>query len=67
MSRNKHQDVRIRVLDQCFRNRSRKYTIDDLVDACNDAIGDIYGGGISTEQSEMTLNLCVIVKDIMRQ
>ena len=47
MSRNKHQDVRIRVLDQCFRNRSRQYTIDDLLDACNDAIGDIYGGGIS--------------------
>lgn len=47
MSRNKHQDVRIRVLDQCFRNRSRQYTINDLVDACNDAIGDIYGGGIS--------------------
>lgn len=47
MARNKHQTVRIRVLDQCFRNRNRQYTIDDLVDACNDAIGDIYGGSIS--------------------
>ena len=47
MARNKHQAVRIRVLDQCFRNRNRQYTIDDLVDACNDAIGDIYGGSIS--------------------
>lgn len=47
MARNKHQAVRIRVLDQCFRNHNRQYTIDDLVDACNDAIGDIYGGSIS--------------------
>ena len=47
MSRNRHQDVRVRVLDRCFRSRQRQYTIDDLVDACNDAIGDIYGGKIS--------------------
>lgn len=47
MARNKHQTVRIRGLDLCFRNRSRQYIIDDLVDACNDAIGDIYGCSIS--------------------
>ena len=47
MAKNKHQAVRIRVLDQCFRNHNRQYTIDDLVDACSDAIGDIYGGSIS--------------------
>lgn len=47
MSRNKHQEVRLRVLDQCFRNRQRQYTINDLVEACNDAIGDIYGSSIS--------------------
>lgn len=47
MSVNKHQEVRLRVLDKCFRNRRRNYTIDDLVDACNDAIGDIYGKSVS--------------------
>ena len=30
--------LRYKVLNRCFRNRFRGYTIDDLVDACNDAL-----------------------------
>ena len=38
MATNKHAQIRYKVLDSCFRNTGRTYTIDDLLDACNDAI-----------------------------
>ena len=47
MSKNKHQEVRFRVLNECFRNQHKHYTLDDLVDACNEALKDIYGVSIS--------------------
>ena len=30
--------LRYQVLNKCFRNRYREYTIDDLVDECNEAL-----------------------------
>ena len=30
--------LRYQVLNKCFRNRYREYTIDDLVDECNKAL-----------------------------
>lgn len=32
--------VRYRILDKCFRNKIRRYQIDDLVNACNDELYD---------------------------
>ena len=34
----KHVDIRHKVLNDCFRDPFRKYTIDDLVDECNKAM-----------------------------
>jgi len=33
--------LRYQVLNKCFRNRYREYTIDDLVDECNKALRKI--------------------------
>lgn len=38
MATNKHAQIRYQALDRCFRNPGRRYFIEDLVDACNDAI-----------------------------
>lgn len=38
MATNKHAQIRYQALDRCFRNTGRRYFIDDLVKACNDAI-----------------------------
>jgi predicted DNA-binding transcriptional regulator YafY len=38
MSTNKHAQIRYQTLDRCFRNPGRRYFIDNLVAACNDAI-----------------------------
>ena len=43
MPANKNALLRYRVIDQCLRNRYRRWTIDDLVDACSDALYDMEG------------------------
>jgi len=41
MATNKNAIVRYQALDKCFRNPGRKYFMDDLIDACNDALLDL--------------------------
>lgn len=43
MSINKNALIRYRVIDRCLRNRFRRWTIDDLVDACSEALYDMEG------------------------
>lgn len=43
MPSNKNALIRYRVIDQCLRNRFRRWTIDDLVDACSEALYDMEG------------------------
>lgn len=38
MSHNKNAEIRYRALDRCFRNTSRRFFIEDLRKACNDAL-----------------------------
>lgn len=40
MSTNKNAILRYQTLDKCFRNPGKRYFIEDLVDACNDALFD---------------------------
>lgn len=43
MATNKHATIRYQALDRCFRNPGRKYFIEDLVNACNDALEEYTG------------------------
>lgn len=43
MATNKHATIRYHALDRCFSNPGRKYFIDDLVEACNQAIYEATG------------------------
>jgi predicted DNA-binding transcriptional regulator YafY len=49
---NKHQIIRYQALDKCLRNNGKRYFIEDLVDACNDAIYNFSGNldGIQKRQ-----------------
>ena len=38
MATNKHAQIRYNTLDKCFRNLGRNYTLDDLLEKCNQAI-----------------------------
>lgn len=52
MATNKHATIRYHALDQCFSNPGRRYFIDDLIDACNNAIYEYSGSleGIKRRQ-----------------
>ncbi len=43
MSVNKNATIRYHALDQCFSNFGRRYFIDDLINACNEALNDFCG------------------------
>ena len=43
MATNKHASIRYQALDKCFRNRGRKFFIDDLILACNAALFEFTG------------------------
>ncbi|MEX2484171.1 MAG: WYL domain-containing protein [Brumimicrobium sp.] len=43
MATNKHATIRYNALDKCFSNRGRKYFLDDLIEACNQAIQEFTG------------------------
>ncbi len=49
---NKNALIRYNVLDKCFRNTGRRYSIDDLVDECSKVLLDIDPdcGGVSKKQ-----------------
>ncbi|MCG8182760.1 helix-turn-helix transcriptional regulator [Tenacibaculum piscium] len=52
MSTNKHAIIRYQTLDKCFSNTGKRYYIEDLLEACNDAIFnfDAVSGGIKKRQ-----------------
>ncbi len=43
MATNKHATIRYHTLDRCFSNHGRKFFIDDLIEACNEAIYEFSG------------------------
>ena len=47
MPTNKNASLRYKVLDKCFRNKFRKYTIYDLVDEVTRALKEMYGESAS--------------------
>ena len=52
MATNKHAIIRYQALDKCFRNSGRRYFMEDLIDACNEAIYNFTGStdGIKKRQ-----------------
>lgn len=43
MSANKNALIRYKTIDNCLRNRYRRWTLDDLVEACSNALYDMEG------------------------
>lgn len=59
MPANKNALIRYKTIDNCLRNQYRRWTIQDLVDACSDALADaegIYKGvSLRTVQADLQL------------
>lgn len=43
MPANKNALIRYKTIDNCLGNRYRRWTLDDLVEACSDALYDMEG------------------------
>ena len=43
MPANKNALIRYKTIDRCLRNRYRLWTIDDLTEACSDALYEMEG------------------------
>lgn len=52
---NRNALIRFRTIDQCLRNRYRKWTLDDLIEACSEALYEYEG--IDKGVSKRTLQL----------
>lgn len=59
MPANKNALIRYKTIDRCRRNRYRRWTLDDLVDACSDALYDMEGiaKGVSTRTVQGDLQM----------
>lgn len=59
MAQNKNALLRYRTIDRCLRNTGRRWTLQDLVDACSDALYDFEGRsemvGVRTVQLDIQM------------
>jgi predicted DNA-binding transcriptional regulator YafY len=56
---NRNALIRYRTIDNCLRNKFKKYTLEDLVQACSDALYEYEGidKGVSTRTVQMDIQL----------
>jgi len=56
---NRNALIRYRTLDNCLRNRARKWTLEDLIDACSEALYEYEGidKGVSKRSIQMDLQM----------
>ena len=50
---NKHQIIRYQALDKCFRNIGKRYFIEDLIDACQQAIYNFTGNSEGVQKRQI--------------
>ena len=53
MPTNKNAQLRYQIIDKCLSNWSRRYYIEDLVDACNEALY-LYNGETKDKKTSST-------------
>jgi predicted DNA-binding transcriptional regulator YafY len=60
---NRNALIRYRTIDKCLQNRRRKWTIEDLIDACNDALYEYEGIDKSLSMRTIRLDLNAMHSD----
>ena len=70
MPTNKNAQLRYQIIDKCLSNWSRRYYIEDLVDACNEALylynGETKDGcGVKKRQVQEDLKFILVEGDKM--
>lgn len=63
MSQNKNALLRYRTIDRCLRNTGRRWTLQDLVDACSDALYEYEGKPDPVSKRTVQLDLQMMRSD----
>lgn len=57
MASNKNALIRYKTIDQCLRNTGRPWTLDDLIDACSDALYEYEGKDVYVSKRTVQLDI----------
>jgi len=57
MATNKNALIRYRTIDKCLQNRSKKWTLNDLIEACSDALYEFEGKDANVSKRTVQLDI----------
>lgn len=63
MASNKNALIRYKTIDQCLRNTMRKWTLDDLIEACSDALYEYEGKDVYVSKRTVQLDIQMMRSD----
>ncbi len=63
MASNKNALIRYKTIDQCLRNKMRRWTLDDLIDACSDALYEYEGKDVYVSKRTVQLDIQLMRSD----
>jgi len=63
MALNKNALIRYKTLDKCLQNRYRQWTLDDLIEACSDALHEYEGRPINVSKRTVQLDIQMMRSD----
>ena len=63
MAQNKNALIRYRTIDKCLQNYHRKWTLNDLIEACSDALYEYEGKGVNVSKRTVQLDIQMMRSD----
>lgn len=63
MALNKNALIRYKTIDKCLQNRYRKWTLDDLIEACSEALYEYEGRAVNVSKRTVQLDLQMMRSD----
>jgi len=63
MAQNKNALIRYRTIDRCLQNRYRKWTLQDLIEACSDALYEFEGKDVNVSKRSIQLDIQLMRSD----
>ncbi len=63
MAQNKNALIRYKTIDKCLQNHFRKWTLNDLIDACSDALYEYEGRDINVSKRTIQLDIQLMRSD----
>lgn len=63
MAQNKNALIRYRTIDKCLQNYHRKWTLNDLIEACSDALYEYEGKDVNVSKRTVQLDIQIMRSD----